>query len=104
LHPAVVGEDADAHADVAGLRDPDHLLVDPGAGKIAGLLRARDVGHHRGRLAGQHFEHLFLDEARCHARCAEQGEGQQGLIGALQRGHPGPDCIQPGERVGDADR
>jgi hypothetical protein len=39
LHSAVVGEDADAHADVAGLRYPDHLLVDPAAGEVAGLLR-----------------------------------------------------------------
>ena len=37
LHLPVVREDADPHANIAGLRHPDHLLVDSLAGEITRL-------------------------------------------------------------------
>src|SRR5712692_1742963 len=50
---ARVAEDADPEAEVPGLRDPEHHLVDPAAGQVQRLTRTRDVCEHRGRLAAE---------------------------------------------------
>jgi hypothetical protein len=61
---AVVAEDGDAHADVARLRHPEHLLRQARPGHVERLLRAGHVGHHRRGLVGEDVEGDVLHEFR----------------------------------------
>lgn len=47
LHGACVTEDAEAHAHVPGLGNPEHRLLKAAAGQVQRLGWAGDVGHHR---------------------------------------------------------
>src|SRR3990172_3396780 len=99
-----VRQDRDAHPDVPRLRHPEHDLREARAREEQRLLRARDVGHHGGRLAGEEIEHLLLRDAGEATGEREQPERDERLIGGLQRFHAVVDLVQPRERVRDADR
>ena len=75
---AVVGQDRHAHAEVAGLRHPEHQAVDLRAGHVKRLLRAGHVGHHRRRIAREHAEQHFLQHARRRAHRREQAHASIG--------------------------
>eukprot|EP01137_Pigoraptor_chileana_P033844 Opistho-2@25429 len=104
LHLAGIGQDADAQADVTGLRHPEHHPLDLGAAEAQRLGWAGHIGHHRRGLLGEDVQHCVLHRLDQQARHRQQTEGHDGLEAALQVPHARAHGVEPLDRIGNADR